>query len=288
MNISIAQTILLTGLLTATSVTAMNIPKDRLIGGFAVGTQAYSFNRFSAMEAIERTAQAGGTVIEFYPGQRFSLEQPETRWDHNATEEMIAAIEQHLEKHDVLAVNYGVVGIPNNEAEARRIFDFAKRLGLSGITTESADSLDVIEKLVKEYDIKVAFHNHPRRDNQPSYRMWDPVYLNDLVKDRDPRIGASADTGHWLRSGIEPVSALRILEGRIISLHLKDRADPASHDVIIGTGMGNMPGVLDELRRQEFSGNISIEYEHNWDDSIPDIAASIGFIRGYGVARGWE
>src|SRR5690606_5859484 len=75
------------------SAFALDIPAERHNGGFAVGTQAYTFREFTAMEAIERTPKAGGRVIEFYPGQRFSPEKPDLRWDHDATEEMIKAIE---------------------------------------------------------------------------------------------------------------------------------------------------------------------------------------------------
>ncbi len=263
---------------------AMDIPEKYHIGGFATGCQAYTFREFSALEAIERTAEAGGRIIEFYPGQRFSPEDGDLRWNHDASEEMIRRVEEHLEKHDVLAVNYGVVGIPRDEEEARKVFDFAARLGVRGITTASVDAIDTIEKLVRDYDIKVAYHNHPRR---PGYDLWDPGFLADLLEGRDTRIGACADTGHWIRSGLDPVECLRILEGRIISLHLKDLAGPDSHDVILGTGMGNVAGVLEELRRQNFSGHLSVEYEHNWENSVPDVAQSIGFIRGYGAARGW-
>ncbi len=266
---------------------AIDIPEEYHIGGFATGCQAYTFRLFSALEAIEKTAEAGGRVIEFYPGQRFAPDEEDLRWDHHASEEMIRRVEEHLERHDVLAVNYGVVGIPQDEEEARRIFEFAERLGVRGITTNSVDSIDTIEKLVDEYDIKVAYHNHPKRPDRPGYRLWNPEFLAELLEGRDPRIGACADTGHWIRSGLDPVESLRILEGRIVSLHLKDRTDPDEHDVVLGTGMGDIPGVLEELRRQNFSGHISVEYEHNWENSVPDVAHSIGFIRGYGRARGW-
>jgi sugar phosphate isomerase/epimerase len=269
-------------------VSAKEIPEQYKVGGFALGSQAYTFNRFSLLEAIEKTAQAGGKVIEFFPGQILDQAQPNVRWDHNASDEMIRKVEEHLKRFQLLAVNYGVVPISKNESEARKVFEFAKRLGLQGITTASEESLDMIEKLVKEYDIRVGFHNHPRRPDDPNYRIWDPAYLRDLVKDRDRRIGACADTGHWIRTGIDPVEALRILDGRIMSMHLKDRVSQSGHDVVFGTGMGNVPGVLEELKRQNFNGTISVEFEFNWDHSVPDVGQCIGFIRGYGMAKGWQ
>ena len=259
------------------------IPDEYRIGGFAIGCQAYTFNRFSVFEAIEKTAQAGGKVIEFYPGQKLSPAEPDTKWDHAASAETIAQVKAKLAEHGLLAVNYGVVGIPRDEAAARQIFEFTRKLGIRAITTESTDALDTIEKLVKEFDIQVAIHNHPVRPNDPNYKVWDPQYVADLVRNRDRRIGAGADTGHWVRSNLDPVKCLKILEGRLISCHLKDlnHMGPDAHDVPFGTGVANMAGVLDELKRQGFDGNTSLEYEHNWDHNVPEVAQCIGFVRGY-------
>jgi sugar phosphate isomerase/epimerase len=265
------------------------IPDDCKAGGFFIGCQAYTFNRYSVFEAIEKTAAAGGKVIEFYPGQKLSTTEPDVKWDHHASPETIQKVKDRLEKFHIKAVNYGVVEIPKDEAKAREVFDFAKALGLRAVTTESVGSIDTIEKLVKEYDIMVGFHDHPKRANNPDYRMWDPNYVLSVVKDRDARIGSCADTGHWVRSGLKPVDCLRILEGRIISSHLKDlnEMSPEAHDVPYGTGASDIPAILEELKRQHFDGNISIEYENNWEHSVPEVAQCIGFVRGYGTAKGW-
>jgi sugar phosphate isomerase/epimerase len=265
------------------------ISEESRTSGFFLGCQAYTWNRFTVYEAIEKTAAVGGKVIEFYPGQRLSQEEPNVPWDHNASPETIAKVTEQLAKHGIKAVNYGVVGIPSDEAGARKVFDFARTLGLRAITTESTESIDTIDKLVKEYDIMVAYHNHPRQPRNPDYKVWDPNYVLSLVKDRDKRIGACADTGHWVRSGIKPVDALRILRGRVISSHLKDLNEfsPRGHDVPFGTGVSDIPGILEELRRQNFSGNISIEYEHNTLSSMPEVAQCIGFVQGYGRAKRW-
>ena len=261
------------------------IPDDAKIGGFVLGCQAYTFNHFSVFEAIEKTAQAGGKTIEFYPGQKLSLEEPNVKWDHNAPEEVMRKVKDQLAKHKILAVNYGVVGA-RDEAEWRKIFEFAKAMGLYGITTEAVQDLDKIEKLVKEFDIRVGIHEHGRRPTDASYKVWDPKYVLSVVKDRDPRIGACADTGHWCTSGLKPIECLKILSGRIVSVHLKDRPEIGKQlpDTIYGTGVADVKGILDELNRQGFAGNISIEYENNWDHSVPDVAQCIGFVRGYSAA----
>jgi sugar phosphate isomerase/epimerase len=261
----------------------VKIPDDHKTGGFAIGCQAYTFNRFTVFEAIEKTAETGGKVIEFFPGQKLSKEEPNVRWDHNASEETIAKVKAKLAEHRILAVNYGVVPIPKDEEGARKVFEFAKKMGLRAVTTESTEAIDTIEKMVKEYDILVGFHDHPRQPKNPSYRMWDPHYIVELTKDRDPRIGACADTGHWQTSGLNPVYCVRVLQGRIVSSHLKDKTDfGPGHDVPYGQGVGEIKRVLDELKKQGFEGNISVEYEYNWDNSVPDVKQCIDFVRSHG------
>lgn len=263
------------------------IPAEYRIGGFAIGCQAYSFNRFTLFEAIEKTELTGSKVIEFFPGQALSPDQRAVKWDHNAGDDVIAAVKAKLAKHGIRAVNYGVVGIPKDEAGARKIFEFAKKMELYGITTESTESIDIIEKLVKEFDVRVGYHNHPVQPKNPNYKVWDPNYILALVKGRDPRIGSCADIGHWQTSGLKPVDCLKILEGRIISMHGKERPalGTGQHDVPFGAGGTDMSGVLAELKRQGFVGNISVEYEYNWDNSVPEIAQCIGFVRGWAAGR---
>ena len=273
----------------ANALAENRIPDEYKSGGFFIGCQAYTFNHFTVFEAIEKTAQCGGKVIEFYPGQKLSKDEPTVSWDHNASAEVQQKVKDKLVQHKLKAVNYGVVGIPSNETEARKIFEFAKAMGLRAVTTESVDAIDTIEKLVKEYDIMVGFHDHPKQPNNPNYRMWDPNYILSVVKDRDARIGSCADIGHWVRSDLNPVECLRILKGRIISSHMKDlhQAGHEGHDVPFGSGVSGIAGVLEELRAQNFAGNISIEYEYHWENSSPEVAQCIGFVSGYGTAKKW-
>lgn len=283
--------LVIAGLALSLSLFAENeIPAESRQGSFAVGCQAWTFRMYSALEAVEKTAQCGGKVIEFFPGQKFSTNRPDWKLDHNASEEMLAQLKAQLEKHHIRAVNYGVVNIPADEAEARKIFAFAKKLNLYAITTESEKSLDVIEKLVKEFDIRVGIHEHAKRPNDASYKLWDPNYVAGLIKDRDLRIGACADTGHWVRSGLKPVECLQALRGRVISVHLKDLVEfgkVEAHDVPFGTGVSDIPAILNELKDMGFNGNVSVEYEYNWETSMPDVSLCVGYVRGYGTAKNW-
>ena len=184
-------------------------------------------------------------------------------------------------------MNYGVTGVPKDEKGARKIFDFAKRWQLHGITTESDDNIDLLDKLAAEYDIKVCFHNHPQRKDNPGYKVWNPEYIRDLVKDRHPNVGACADTGHWVTSGLDPVAALKTLKGRIHATHFKDRKELGKPgDLIFGTGIFAQ-AQFEELRAQGFTGNCSIEYEINWDKSLPDVTQCIDYLRKLGQDKGW-
>lgn len=271
--------------LAATPVLAADpIPDSLKQGGFAIGCQAWTFNHFSVLEAIDKTAQAGAKTIEFYPGQKLSKEEDKVKFDHNAPKEVWEKVKAKLAEKNITPVAYGVVGLSKNEAESRKVFEFAKFFGIRVINTESVDAIDTFEKLVKEYDIKVGFHDHPKRPNDPNYKMWDPNYILSVVKDRDARIGSCADTGHWVRSGLKPVECLQILKGHIVSSHLKDLHAPlpSGHDVPYGTGISDVKGILDEYKAQGFSGPISVEYEYKMEDNLAEVTKCIDFVRAYG------
>ena len=262
------------------------IPALRTVGGIHLGPQAWTFNRFTVLEAIEFAGRSGSTIIEWFPGQKFSKDGGS--WGPDATPDMEKMALEALQKWNITPMNFGVTGVPNDEKAARKLFDFAKRWSLYGITTESAESVNILEKLAAEYDIRVCFHNHPRQPNNPNYKVWDPQYILDLTKDRDPRVGACADTGHWIRSGLNALDALRLLKGRVLSMHLKDRRDEKSDDLPYGTGKADVAAMLAEVRQHGFKGNASIEYETNWDHSLPDVGQCVGFVRAIGQAKGWQ
>jgi sugar phosphate isomerase/epimerase len=175
----------------------------------------------------------------------------------------------------------GVVKPSADEAATRKIFEGAKRFGITvlvaepethGKMEELGPVMDVVEKFAKEFNIKVAIHNHP----QPSF-YWNPETVLAAVKGRSSLLGACADVGHWVRSGLDPVESIKKLEGRVITLHFKDLNEKAknAHDVPWGSGVGNTKGLLTELKRQNFKGAICVEYEHNWENSLPEIAESV-------------
>ncbi len=270
--------------LTTLTLTAQEpIPDQYKINGFALGVQAWTFNHYTAFQAIEMTAKAGCKLIEFYPGQQLSQADPDVHVDDNMSDADIAKLQAQLKKYDVKAIAYGVVNVPSDEAGARKLFDFAKKLGLRTIVTESTDAINIINELVKEYDICVAFHNHEGNWKRTSYKVWNPYYIRGLITGRDHRIGACADVGHWVRSGINPVDALRLLRGRIIDVHLKDESAKglAGHCVPAGEGVCDIKAILDELKAQNYQGNISIEYEYHMEHDLPETISYVKFVKNY-------
>jgi sugar phosphate isomerase/epimerase len=257
------------------------LPKASLAAAkdWKLGMQAYSFNRFTFAEAVEKNKALGMDYIECYPGQKLSKEQPDVKTDHNMSTKDRRTMKKMLRNAKVKLMNYGVVGLPNNEAECRKVFEFAKEMRIKTIVSEPPeDAFDLIDKLCKEYKISVALHNHPK----PSH-YWDPDTVLRLCEGRSKWIGACADTGHWTRSDIDPLEAIKKLgrAKRIISLHFKDlnKFGKGAHDVPWGTGVSKVGKILAELDRQDFKGMFSIEYEHNWLNSMPEIKKCVGFFR---------
>jgi sugar phosphate isomerase/epimerase len=238
-----------------------------------LGMQLYSFNKYTFFEALEKASALGVYWIEAYPGQKL-LKNEELKFDPSLPEIYRQDVKQALKEKGLTLFSYGVIGLPNNEAECRKVFDFAKDMGIKTLTSEPPDAAwDLIDRLCQEYDINVAIHNHP----DPSH-YWNPDKVLEVSKGRSDYIGACADIGHWMRSGIDPVEAVKKLKGRIKSFHFGDLnkfADKRAHDVPWGIGVADIKAIMDEMYRQKFSGPVLIEYEHNWYTSVPEIRESI-------------
>ena len=268
------------------------IPDDWKVGGFPIGSQAYAFKEFTAFEAIEKTAAAGGKTIEFFLWQPLSTNLSNVLLDENLSDQRVALLKNKLAEARIMAVSGYVSGdsfnrIGADEKQMRRVFEFAKKMGFVSLTGEPPEaSLDLIEKLCKEYDILFCLHNHRREEDKPDYKYWDPSYNLNLLKNRDWRMGVCLDTGHLIRSGLKPVEALKLLKNRVLALHLKDPLSTAAteegHDTIFGGGIGDVKSVLKELKEQNFDGYISIEYEHNLKNNVGDVRKCIDFVRAEG------
>ncbi len=223
--------------------------------GWKLSSQAYTFRELTLFETMDVLNALGLRYIELFPGQSMAPDD-KAGFDHNAAPERVAAVQAKLKSAHLTPVNYGVVGLGDDEAENRKVFNFAKTMGMLTIVSEPPeDSFDKIDRLCGEYKINVALHDHPR----PS-RYWDPAHVLEVVKGHSRRIGSCSDTGHWYRSGFTPLECLKQLEGRIISLHFKD-LNAQKEDVPWGTGVCDAREMLKELKRQKFRGVFSAEYE---------------------------
>ncbi|MCW3464731.1 sugar phosphate isomerase/epimerase family protein [Chitinophaga nivalis] len=243
--------------------------------GWKLGAQAWTFNHFTLAEALEKMDSCGIQFVEAYPGQVIGG-GIEGKMDYHmppAKQEQVKSL--FKKKHKVLMA-FGVV-VPDSEADWRALFDFANRMGIQVITSEpQAEYLDLISSLCDQYNIKLAIHDHP---NPSPY--WSPESVLKAVEGRSKLMGACADIGHWVRSGLDPVECLKKLNGRVISLHMKDLNNKTadSHDLVWGNGVCQISKVLETLKNQKFKGLFSAEYEYKWDYNVPEVKASAAFWR---------
>ncbi|UCE41273.1 MAG: DUF1080 domain-containing protein [Candidatus Aminicenantes bacterium] len=242
---------------------------------FPFAVQCWTFRKFSFFEALQRIKDLGIEYVQPYPGQILEKNNPKVEFDHNLPDEQIDRVKIQLKDLGLTLVSYGVVNFENVEEEMDKVFAFAQKMGIRTIVTEPGyDDYSLIEKMVKKYRINVAIHNHPTPSKYA--RPETVIYRTDGL---DPRIGACADTGHWMRSGVKPLEALRALKGRIQDVHLKDLnafGTKEAFDVPFGEGKANIHDILAELTLQDYMGYISIEHEKKEDIDNPSPAVKKG------------
>jgi sugar phosphate isomerase/epimerase len=240
---------------------------------------AYCFNQLSLNQTIRKVAGLRLGAIEGFNYQRLGRD-PKVLFDENLAPGDRKEVRKRLDDAGVKMVSCYIRKLDEKET-SKKVFEFAKELGIATLVAEppaQAACYDMLEKLCSEYQVKLAVHNHP----QPS-PYWNPDTLLGLVHGRGPWIGACADTGHWVRSGLDPVASLRKLEGRLITIHLKDVSAAGSKEaecVPFGTGKGDIDGILKECLRQGFKGYFGIEYEPYRPQNAEKIAACIEYFLG--------
>jgi len=246
--------------------------------GWSVGVQQYTFRSYSFYEMLDMMAELGVQHAETCFFLALDKSRPELKVNENLTPAVRAEVKQKLaDCGAVMSTFYS--NLATDADQAQRIFAFCGEMGAKTIVAEPpAEAFDMIEKLCDEYDIRLAVHNHPR---SPSSKYWDPDSVLAVCQGRGTRIGACCDTGHWVRSGLDPVQCLKKMEGRILGFHLKDVAEwgkPESRDVPLGEGKANYAAVLQELKRQNYRGVMTIEYEHDSPELLADVAKCVAFV----------
>jgi sugar phosphate isomerase/epimerase len=246
--------------------------------GWQLCASLYTYRRFPFYEALAMIDEAGLKHIEpaFFLG--LDKQRPQLKTSEELSPEVRAELKQKLAACGIQMTNY-YANLGTDEAAARKTFSYAKEMGVQTLVSEPpAEAFEMIEALCNEFEINLAVHNHPKHDN---YAYWEPEGVLKAIGNRGKRIGACVDTGHWVRSGLKCVECLKKMEGRIITLHLKDVGQwgkPEARDVPLGTGLADYAAVLKELHRQGFRGVMGIEYEHDSPQLQEDVAACIAFV----------
>lgn len=253
--------------------------------GWTLACQLYTFRRFPFYEAIEKIAGLGIKAVEpcfFLP---LDKAQPGLVTSEALSPEKRAELKSRLADLGMRMPNF-YANLGADSEQAKKVLEFAREMGCQTLVAEPPpESLPMLDDLLAEYGLRMAIHNHP---NSPESRYWHPKNVLEALKGRSERVGACCDTGHWVRSGLDPVECLRMLEGRIITLHLKDVVEAGvvgARDVPLGKGAAKFDRVLEELARQKFRGVLTIEYEHDSPDLEKDVAACRDFVLGWVASR---
>jgi inosose dehydratase len=237
--------------------------------GLKLGMASYSLRKFSLDEAIAMTRQAGVKYISLKDVHLPMKSTPAQRQEAR----------QKIEAAGLVLISAGVIYMKNNEDEIHGVFEYAKDAGVPTIVcSPDPDALDTVEKMAKQFDIRIAIHNHGPTDTKyPS-----PLDVWRLVKDRDARMGLCIDVGHTVRIGEDPVPTIEQCSSRLYDFHLKDVTAPTAKGVPteVGKGVIDIVAVLKTLLKSKYSGHLGLEYEINTDAPMPGIIESFAYIRG--------
>ena len=246
--------------------------------GWQMACQLYSFRSMSCYEALPKIASLGVRLIEPCFFLRLDKARPKLQTGPSLPPKVRKEWQARLADAGMRIANF-YANLTGNAADCRKQFEFAKEMGAETFVSEPpAEAFDTIEKFCDEYGINLAVHNHPKGSGS---KYWRPENLLKVCKGRGKRIGGCCDTGHWVRSALDPIECLQKMKGRIITMHLKDVVEvgnPKARDVPLGQGKAKYTEVLKELHRQGFRGVLSIEYEHQSPKLLADIAACIAFV----------
>lgn len=245
--------------------------------GWRLGITAYTFHKYTLFETIEKTEQVGLTYLGGLSFQKVSKDIPKN-FDARLSDEELKAIRLKLDDDGMRLLTHFYARIPGDETGCREVFEFARKMGVETLISEPPlEALDTIEAFCNEYDIDLAIHNHGPKQS-PHY--WSPEAVMQVCAGRGPHIGVCADTGYWMRSGIDPVAAVKTIGQRLLVVQLHDlhALTAEGHDVPWGTGVGRTEAFLHEVHRQGIKPRMfGLEYSYDWFDSIPEVTQSARF-----------
>jgi sugar phosphate isomerase/epimerase/type 1 glutamine amidotransferase len=245
--------------------------------GWRLGVEAYTFHKFTFFETIDRTAKLGLPYVGGLSFQKVSAEIPKNL-EPGLSDEELRRVRFKLDGAGLRLLTYYIHDIPADETAARKIFEFGRKMGIETFLSEpKVEALDTIERLCEEYGISVALHNHDRKAS-PQY--WHPKEIMKLVEGRSKRLGACGDLGYWMRDGIDPVEAARILGDRLITVQVHDlnALTKEGQDVPWGTGVGKTEAFVREVHRLGVRPTMwGLEYSHKFEGNVAEVAKCAEF-----------
>jgi len=241
---------------------------------FELGLASYTLREFKLDDTLAMTKRVGLKYICF---KSMHLEL-------DSTPAQIEATVQKVKDAGLILYGGGVIGM-KKEDQVHQAFDYAKAAGMKvAIAAPSPEMLSLIEKKVKQYDIKVAIHNHGPGDKF----FPTPAVALEHIKNLDKRIGMCHDIGHTKRYGSDPIAETRLCGDRLHDVHIKDvsAANKDGHGVEIGRGVIDIPKFLRTLVKMDYDGIVSFEYEKDAKDPLAGLAESVGYVKGVLAAIG--
>lgn len=235
---------------------------------FALALASYTFRDFDLEQTLAMTNRVGLKHIAF---KSFHLAM-------DSTPAQIKKVVAKVKKAGLILYGGGVIYM-NSEAEVHRAFDYAKAAGMKVIIgVPRPELLKLVDKKVRQYDIKVAIHNHgPGDKTYPT-----PASAYEKIKNLDKRIGLCNDIGHTQRAGADPSVSVEKYADRLLDVHIKDvsEATAKGHGVEVGRGVIDIPRFLRTLIKINYAGIVSFEYEKDADDPLAGLAESVGYVKG--------
>lgn len=234
----------------------------------ALGLASYSFKNFPLTQAIQMTKRLDVKYISL----------KDSHLPLKSTKEAIAKAAEEIAQAGLALYAVGVIYM-TTEAEVDQAFEYAKAAGAKIIiAAPEHELLALAEKRVKEYDIKMAIHNHGPSDK----RFPSPESVYEKIKPMDPRIGLCLDIGHTTRMGIDPSDAAEKYFDRLIDVHIKDVSAGTAEGTTVEMGRGviDIPKFVNTLVRRNYAGIASFEFEKDKADPLPGVAESVGYVRG--------
>jgi sugar phosphate isomerase/epimerase len=234
-----------------------------------IGIASYSMRKFTLDQALAMAKTIGIKHMTFKDVHLPRTDSPDA----------IAANRRKIEAAGITIMGGGTITMKNEPDQIRKDFAYAKLAGFPLIyAAPEPPTLDFIEQMVKEHDIKLAIHNHGPEDK--AYPAPKDAYL--AIKNRDRRMGLCVDIGHTSRTGTDFVQAIVDYKDRVYDLHVKDLSDPMNKDaqVEVGRGVFDIPRLFRTLLQIGYAGQVGLEYEIKEDDPLPGMIESIAYMRG--------